>query len=125
MAMTAHWRSRDVALALPEPVLRAMWDRARRCFGVDKGGRYDARPATTLLVWSGRLTEPGAHPIGAISVCWHAPTPERATIRRIAWTTDHPAREAQLWRALEVLAGADWPLIRSTGAPVPDDRAAA
>ena len=117
MAMDTRWRSRDVALALPEPILRAMWERARRSCGVDQGGCYDARPAATLLLWSDPLNASGAHPIGAVSVRWHAPAPDRATIHRIAWTTDHPAREAQLWRAVEVLAGADWPLIQSALSP--------
>jgi hypothetical protein len=113
MAMTAHWRSRDVALSLPEPVLRKMWERARRSFGIDQGGRYDARSGTTLLLWSGRLTAPGAHPIAAVSVRWQTPGSDRATIHRVAWIDDRPSREAQIWRALEVLAGSDWSLIQS------------
>jgi hypothetical protein len=113
MATRARWRSRDVALSLPEPLLRQMWARARRSFGIDQGGRYDARSGATLLLWSGHLTAPGARPVAAVSVRWHTPAPGRATIHRVAWADDRPDREAQLWRAVEVLAGADWPLIQS------------
>ncbi|HEY3081912.1 MAG TPA: hypothetical protein VGM69_18635 [Chloroflexota bacterium] len=113
MAMIARWRSRDIALAIPERVLRSMWERARRSFGIDQGGRYDARSGTTLLLWSGPLTSPGAHPIAAVSVHWQTPSPDRAIIHRVAWTADRSAREVQVWRAIEVLAGVDWPLIQS------------
>lgn len=108
--MAAAWRSRDLSLTLPEPVLRSMWQRARQRFGVHEGGCYDARSGTTLLLWSGPLVAARARPIGAITVRW--PGGGCAEIARIAWTTDHAARESQVWRALEVLAGSDWPLIQ-------------
>ena len=125
MATTARWRSREVALTLPEPVLRKMWERARRSFGAGRSGRCDARSGTTLLLWSGPLTAPGARPVGAVSVRWRTPAPGRATIERVAWTTDRPAREARLWRALEVLAGADRPLVWTTPTPLGRHPAAA
>ena len=111
--MAASWRSREVSIELPEAVLEAMWRRARGAFDVTRGGRYDARTASTLLLWSGPLQAHGSRPVGSVVVRWGAPAEGVATIREVSWRTDHPAREAQIWRALEVLAGADWPLIQA------------
>jgi hypothetical protein len=110
--MAATWRSHDTSIVVPQAVLEAMWRRARGAFDVARGGRYDARTASTLLLWSGPLQAQGSRPVGSVAVRWGAPVEGTATIREVSWRTDHPAREAQIWRALEVLAGADWPVIQ-------------
>lgn len=112
--MAGHWRSQAVSIQVPRVVLDAMWRRARGAFDVARGGRYDARTASTLLLWSGPLQAPGSHPVGSIAVQWSTSS---ATIREISWRTDHAGREAQIWRAIEVLAGADWPVIRAAAQP--------
>jgi hypothetical protein len=115
--MAATWRSREISIAVPQAVLEAMWRRARGAFDVARGGRYDARTASTLLLWSGPLEAHGSRPVGSVVVRWNAPSAGQATIREISWRTDHPARESQIWRALEVLAGADWPVIQQAAQP--------
>jgi hypothetical protein len=115
--MAATWRSSDTSIVVPLAVLEAMWRRARGAFDVSRGGRYDARTASTLLLWSGPLAAQGARPLGSVVVRWNWPIEGAATIREVSWRTDHPAREAQIWRALEVLAGADWPLIQAAARP--------
>jgi hypothetical protein len=106
--MATEWRSREVAITLPKRALEAMWARARRSFDVNVGGRYDARSSTTMLLWSAQLTAPGAEPIGAFTVKWDEPDPRQATIRMVAWTPRRGGSEAQVWRAMKVLAGVDW-----------------
>lgn len=115
--MAVSWRSREVSIAVPQAVLEAMWRRARGAFDVTRGGRYDARTGSTLLLWSGPLQAHGSRPVGSVVVRWGAPVEGMATIREVSWRTDHPAREAQIWRALEVLAGADWPVIQAAAQP--------
>ena len=115
--MAATWCSREVSIDLPRTVLEAMWRRARGAFDVARGGRYDARTASTLLLWSGPLQAHGSRPVGSVVVRWGSPGQDTATIREVSWRTDHPAREAQIWRAVEVLAGADWPLIQRAAQP--------
>src|SRR5262245_57577272 len=105
--MATEWRSREIDLTMPRQTLRAMWDRARRSFDLTEGGRYDARSSTTMLLWSAQLTTPGAEPVGAFSVRWGDPAAPDASIERIAWT--RAGSEAQVWRAIKVLAGVDWP----------------
>ena len=104
--MAAEWRSREVDIRLPKATLEAMWERARRSFDLAEGGRYDARSRTTMLLWSELLTNPGAEPVGAFSVKWDDGA-EQATIRLISWT--RAGSEAQVWRAIGVLSGQDWP----------------
>jgi hypothetical protein len=108
--MATRWQSRDVAITLPTETVRAMWDRARRYFDVTEGARFDARSGTTMLLWSSRLDAAGAEPIGAFTVRWDTPTPGEATIHQVAWVPRRGGTEAQVWRAMRVLAGASWPL---------------
>jgi hypothetical protein len=107
-SMATEWRSREVAITLPKTTLEAMWARARRSFDLTEGGRYDARSRTTMLLWSSQLTAPGAEPIGAFTVRWEGPDPRQATIQLVAWTPRRGGSEAQVWRAMKVLAGVDW-----------------
>lgn len=107
--MATEWRSRGVDIRLPRATLERMWERARRSFDVKQGGRYDARSRTTILLWSGRLTNPGAEPVGAFCVRWNGGAPDEAAIWQVAWTPRRGGSESQVWRAIQVLAGADWP----------------
>ena len=110
--MTAtEWRSREVDVRLPRATLRAMWDRARRSFDRGEGGRFDARSRTTMLLWSAQLTVAGAQPLAAFSVRWDDAPGGGATIHQVAWAPRRGGSEAQVWRALKVLAGADWPAV--------------
>ena len=108
--MATEWRSREVEIRLPKATLEAMWERARRSFGLSEGGRYDARSRSTMLLWSGRLTSLGAEPVGAFTVRWNDAA-NQAAIRQVAWTPRRGS-EAQVWQAIKVLAGADWPVRR-------------
>ena len=107
--MKTRWQSRDVAVTLPSEDVRAMWDRARRYFDVTVGARFDARSGTTMLLWSSRLDAAGAEPIGAFTVRWNSPSPDQATIQQVAWVPRRGGTEAQVWRAVRVLAGTSWP----------------
>ena len=107
--MNARWQSRDVEVALPTETVRGMWDRARRYFDVTRGGRFDARSGTTMLIWSSRLDAAGAEPIGAFTVRWDSPSPGQTTIHQVAWVPRRGGTEAQVWRAMRVLAGLGWP----------------
>lgn len=124
--MATEWMSRAVELTLPKATLEAMWERARRSFDLAEGGRYDARSRTTMLLWSGLLTNAGAEPVGAFSVKWDD-RGDAGTIRLISWTRG--GSEAQVWRAIKVLAGQDWPtrlpLRRSVGHAPEEGRRAA
>lgn len=111
--MATEWRSREVGLTMPRAALESMWERARRSFDVTQGGRYDARSRTTMLLWSSLLTTAGAEPVGAFTVDWHGPSDDEATIKRVAWTSRTGGSEAQVWRAIQVLAGVDWPVRRA------------
>src|SRR5215217_447886 len=102
--MKTRWQSRDVAVTLPSDAVRAMWDRARRYFDVTAGARFDARSATTMLLWSSRLDAAGAEPVGAFTVRWDCPTLGEATIQQVAWVPRRGGTEAQVWRAMRVLA---------------------
>ena len=106
--MTAPWSSREVAVVLPIELARAMFDRASK-WDVDRGGRFDRRSAA-VLIWStnANASEQG-EPVGGFHVRWHDPDERSATVYRIAWDPADGS-EADVWRALQVLAG--WPLPR-------------
>ena len=123
--MRAGSQSRDTDVALPGRTMRAMWECARRSFDVTEGGRFDARSGTTMLVWSSPLTEPGAEPIGAFTVRWDKREPDLATVQVVAWVPELGGSEAQVWRAIKVLAGADWPAARASRRRAPEARSAA
>jgi hypothetical protein len=101
------WQTRSVSLTLPLPVARSVWSRAVQ-WDISEGGRFEVRNCRRLLIWPGAgEAPPHVHdePIGSISIRWHAPTQESATISRLGW---HPAAggsEALVWRALQTLAG--------------------
>lgn len=100
--MTSRWISRGVLISVPERALRRAWERARRTFSPETGGRYDARSQSTLFVWSAPLDVAGAHPIGAISVQWTDERSDRATIYRVAWQR---GCELRVRRAVAELTG--------------------
>jgi hypothetical protein len=114
--MQTKWQSRDVDVTLPAEIVRTMWQRARRYFDVGVGARLDARSGTTMLLWSTRLDAAGAEPIGAFTVRWESPAAGQATIQQVAWVPRRGGSEAQVWRAMRILAGSQWPYA-ARGAP--------
>jgi hypothetical protein len=104
--MPQPWPAREVAVVLPIATARAMFDRARR-WDVDAGGRFDARGAA-IVVWSGQLGELGerSEPIGIAYVRWYDPTDAQATLWKVEWDPAAGGSEEEVWRAIEVLAGA-------------------
>ena len=97
------WRSRDVAITLPMPIARAMWQRARR-WAIDAGGRFEAQD-DQLILWSGSFTACASpRPIGGFTIRWRWPTHDSATVARLQW---HPAfcTPDEIRRALDLLAG--------------------
>lgn len=123
--MQTRWQSRDTAVALPTATARAMWDRARRFFDVTRGGRFDARSANTLLIWSGRLDAAGAVPVGAVTVKWDWPMIGQTTIHQVAWSSRRGGSEAEVWRSIAVLAGGEWPLDKQRLGSASDESASA
>jgi hypothetical protein len=109
--MATRWQSRETDVTLPTATVREMWERARRYFDVSDGARFDARSATTMLLWSSRLDVAGAQPVGAFTVRWDSPEPGQTTIGQVAWASSCGGTEAQVWRAVRVLAGVRWPFV--------------
>jgi hypothetical protein len=101
--MAPAWSSRDVAITLPIAEAEAMFARAKR-FDIDRGGRFDRRDAAVLIWSAGQLAE-DAEPTGCFFVRWRHPVPSAATIYRLEWDAAAGGSEAEVWRALEVLAG--------------------
>jgi hypothetical protein len=109
--MNDRWTSRPVSVPIPRDVARAMWHRARYLFDVMHGGRFDARSQSTILLWSAPLHVAGAQAIGAITLAWGQTADGEVDIVRVAWLRSWRGGEAQVWRAIEVLAGDDATLI--------------
>jgi len=97
------WARRDVDIVLPLLTVRQMWLRARR-WDVDEGGRFVAR-RTTVLIWMASGSNPDSEPSGQFSVRFHTPTDDQATIYRLEWDPDEGGTEAEVWTAMELLAG--------------------
>ena len=98
----APWETRDVSVALPMIEAEAMWYRARR-FDLDHGGRFEARSGA-LVLWSGPDRWRAA-PILMVWVHWHRPSRGQAELFRVEWDPRRGGSEAEVWRALELLAG--------------------
>jgi hypothetical protein len=85
-----------------------MWRRAVE-WDVSEGGRFEVRTCRTLSIWAGARdgTAVGqdAQPIGLVSVRWHAPAEDRATICRLSWRPTDGGSEELVWQALQTLAG--------------------
>ena len=103
--MTVHaWSFRDVAVVLPIAEARAMFARAER-FDVEQGGRFDRRSACVLIWSTSAVAGEGGEPVGALWVRWHDPTEQQATVWKLEWDARAGGSEAEVWRALAVLAG--------------------
>jgi hypothetical protein len=76
--------------------------------GARRGGvaatfaRRDER-ADRIVVWAGWGGAGGGQPIGTVAVHWGAPGAGEATLAELSWPPT--LREADLWRAIEELAG--------------------
>ena len=99
--MPAGWESRLVAVVLPIALAQEVFRRAEQ-WDVEKGGRFDKRSAA-VLIWSTTAAEQG-EPIGGFHVRWHDPDEDSATVYRLEWDPAEGS-EAEVWTALEVLAG--------------------
>ena len=104
------WRSRTVALTLPLEVARSMWGRAVQ-WDVTEGGRFEVCTCRRLVIWpgAGEASYPGEErrePIAAISIRWHTPAHDSATVCRLAWRPAGGGSEALVWQGLRALGGA-------------------
>lgn len=100
---------REIAVAIPMSTAAEMWRRARQ-WDINAGGRFDAQ-ASMIVLWSGtcRHRADPPKPVGALLVRWHMPTDDEATVYRLVWNPAHGGSEAELWHALELLAGVPSP----------------
>jgi hypothetical protein len=78
------------------PARRAARRRRRH---VRPAGRAGAR----IVVWGAAAAGGGARPIGTVAVLWRAPGAGEATLAELSWPPT--PGEAELWRAVEELAG--------------------
>ena len=100
--MVESWTSRVLAIELPAATAQSMCARgARRGGAAATFARRDTL-AARLVVWAPGAGG-GAQPIGTFGIQWRVPGPGRATLTELSWP---PTRqEADLWRAIEELAG--------------------
>jgi hypothetical protein len=104
----APWSAREVAVALPLELAEAVF-RGGELWDIDRGGRFD-KLGSAVLVWStnAHASEQG-EPVGGFYVRWHDPTEDEATAWKIEWDPTAGGSEAEVWRALELLAGRPLP----------------
>ena len=95
----------EVAIELSMLAAREMWRRAN-VWDVERGGRFDARGAV-VQIWSHNweADREASELIGALWIHWHTPTDGLARIYRLEWYPDEGGSEAEVRRALAVLAG--------------------
>jgi hypothetical protein len=99
------WQTADIATVVPAAVGRQMIRRAEQ-FDVEAGGRFDVRMNGTVYLWSRDEHPDGGRgaPVGLFRIRWAHPTPEHATIYRLAWDPDACSLD-ELRRAIDVLRG--------------------
>lgn len=117
-AKVEDWQSRDINLVLPEELGRAMWDHAQS-FGMGNGGRFDTESASywqrdgledtyegddRVEIWSNSAGA-DAEPTGVFYFDWDTPGSGQVTIYQIAWDPTEGGSEAEVWIAMELLAG--------------------
>jgi len=90
------WSGRDVGVVVPLEVARRIRREVTRLNG---DGGFTIRRFGTIVVWS------GGEPVGCFTLVRHRPDTGSATIRRIEWDERRGYREADVWRAVERLAG--------------------
>jgi hypothetical protein len=96
------WASDALALVLPMATAQRICARGARPSGVAATFARRDRRTARLVVWA-----PGAggdpQTVGTVAIRWRSPAAGEATIGELSWS---PTRqEADLWRALEELAG--------------------
>ena len=102
-AASRVWRTREVAITRPMPAVQGMLARARR-WGLEAGGRFEARNDMVLL-WSGSLLACSSpRPVGGFTIRWRWPTHDSATIDRLQWHPSYSTPE-EIRQAVDVLAG--------------------
>jgi hypothetical protein len=98
----SSWTSRALAIDVPAATAQSMCARgARRGGATATFARRDAL-AARLVVWAPGAGG-GAQPIGTFGIQWRARGAGQATLTDLSWP---PTRqEADVWRAIEELAG--------------------
>jgi hypothetical protein len=105
--MAEAWRARSLAVVLPMATVHAMCARGARRGGAVATFVQRGEHAARVLVWTAPDGGGGAHPVGAFTVRYRAPGADEATLEEVSW----PPQEApaDLWRAIEELAGGPIP----------------
>jgi hypothetical protein len=100
--VVGSWSSRVLAIELPAATAQHMCARgARRGGAAATFARRDAL-AAQLVVWAPGA-DGSAQPIGTFGIQWRAPRDSKATLTELSWPPTR--READLWEAIEELAG--------------------
>ena len=104
--MIDAWASRAVAITLTAATAQKLCARgARRAGATTTVARHEAQ-CTWLVVWA-----PGAgggcRPIGTVAINWCATRAGDAVLADLSWPPT--SKEADLWQAVEELAGAPVP----------------
>jgi hypothetical protein len=101
--MAEVWESHALAVVVPMASARRLCARgARRGSVAATFARRDER-AAWIVVWAAPGAAGGAQPIGTVAVRWGAPDAGEATLAELSWPPT--LGEAELWRAIEELAG--------------------
>jgi len=104
--MIDAWGSRAVAIALAAATAQRLCARGARRGGATTTVARDEARRTRLVVWA-----PGAgggcRPIGTVGITWGATRAGGAVLADLSWPPT--GGEADLWRAVEELAGAPIP----------------
>jgi hypothetical protein len=58
-----------------------------------------------VLLWSTSDDNAGGEPVDCFYARWHDQPTDQATIRKVEWDPAAGGSEAEVWRAVEVLAG--------------------
>lgn len=90
------WSGRDVEVVLPIEVGRRI---RREVTRLNAEGGFTIRRFGTIVVWS------GGEPVGSFTLVRRRPDAASATIRRLEWDERRGYSEADVWRAVELLAG--------------------
>lgn len=91
------WRARDVDLVVPIELGRRIRREVSRRNA--DGGGFTIRRFGTVVVWK------GGEPVLSFTLVRNRPDAASATIRRIEWDERRGYSEADVWQAIELLAG--------------------
>lgn len=100
--MAASWQSQALTIVLPMPTVRKMCARGRRRTGVAATFARRGEQSARMVVWS-QGTAAALTPIGTFAVQWRASDASEAVLGEVSWPPT--SGEAELWQAIEDLAG--------------------